>query len=123
VNNESNIKTNAEVRRWYLEQVSHIPEFNEQWLEQGLSVRERAELAWRIRHEARLDARAMMADPTEVELLRERDMAEYGNPDGPTFEFLVTQLQEAGLEGNAVYEAIVEGSYRTNTGVNRKLGL
>ncbi len=64
----------------------------------------------------------MMIDPAEVELLRARDLAEYGNPDG-TFEFLVKRLKEAGLEGDAVYEAIVEGSYRTNAGVNRKLGL
>jgi hypothetical protein len=30
-----------------------------------------------------------MADPTEVELLRARDMVLYGNADGPTFAFLV----------------------------------
>lgn len=64
-----------------------------------------------------------MADPVEVELLRARDVAEYGNPNGPTFEFLVKKLKEAGLEGDAVYEAVIEGSYRTDTGVNRKLGL
>jgi hypothetical protein len=123
VSNGSNFKTNAEVRRWYLEQVARIPELNKQWLGQGLSARERAEAAWRIRHEARLKARAMMADPAEIKLLRERDMAEYGNPDGPTFEFLVTQLQKAGLEGDAVYEAIIEGSYRTSAGMNGKLEL
>lgn len=121
--NEASGKTNAEIRSWYLAQVAHVPELNKQWLEQGLSARARAEAAWRIRHEARLQARAMMADPGEVELLRERDMAAYGNPDGPTFEFLVNQLQQAGLEGDAVYEAIIAGSYRTNIDVNRKLGL
>ena len=123
MNDAPHIKTNAEVRRWYLEEVARIPELNKRWLEQGLSLRERAAAAWRVRHEARLKARAMMADPAEVELLRERDLAEYGDPDGPTFEFLVKQLQEAGLEGDAVYEAMIEGSYRTNTGINRKLGL
>lgn len=65
----------------------------------------------------------MMANPAEVEMLRERDLAEYGNPDGPTFEFLVTQLQEASVEGDAIYEAIIDGSYRTNPLINRKLGL
>lgn len=123
VSNESNVKTNAEIRRWYFKQVAHIPELNKQWLEQGLSTRERAEAAWRIRHEARLKARAVMADPAEVELLHERDTAEYGNPDGPTFEFLVKQLEEAGLEGDAVYNAIIEASSRTNVGVNRELRL
>lgn len=114
-------KTNAEVRKWYLEQVALIPELNRQWLAQGFAVRERAETAWRIRHDARLRARAMMADPAEVELLRQRDMAEYGHPDGPTFEFLEKQLREDGLEGDALYEAIVEGAYRTNAGVNKRL--
>ncbi|MBI4641504.1 MAG: hypothetical protein HY731_12465, partial [Candidatus Tectomicrobia bacterium] len=51
------------------------------WIAAGLSVRVRAERAWRIRHEARLETRAMMADPTEIELLRVRDMAVYSSPD------------------------------------------
>ncbi len=65
----------------------------------------------------------MMANPVEVELLRARDMAEYGNPNGPTFEFLVEQAKKAGLEGDAVYESIIDGSYRTDAGTNRSLGL
>jgi hypothetical protein len=56
----------------------------------------------------------MMADPREVDLLQARDVSQYGNPDGPTFEYLVQQLTNAGLEGDAVYEAIIEGSYRTD---------
>lgn len=76
-----------------------------------------------MRHEARLEARAMMTDPTEVALLRARDMISYGNPDGPTFEFLVEQARQAGLEEQAIYDAIIDGSYRTNIGINRQLGL
>jgi hypothetical protein len=86
----------------------------------GEGARERA---WRIRHNARLKARAMMADSEEVEMLEVRDIVEYGSADGPTFEFLVKECQDAGLKGNAVYEAIIEGSYRTNRGINKKLGL
>lgn len=116
-------KTNTEIRQWYLEQVAHIPELNKQWLAKGLSARERAETAWRIRHEARLAARALMTDQAEIELLRARDVAAYGNPNGPTFKFLVEKLKGAGLDEDAVYEAIIEGSYRTDTRVNRKFGL
>jgi len=65
----------------------------------------------------------MMADAVEVELLRERDMTKYGNPDGPTFEFLVERLRDAGLEGEAAYEVIIDESYRTNVELNNKLGL
>jgi hypothetical protein len=116
-------KTNAEIRRWYLERVAAITELNNEWVRQGLSARERAEAAWRIRHEARLEARSMMADAVELELLRERDMAKYGNPDGPTFEFLVERLQDAGLEGDVAYEVIIDESYRTNVELNNRLGL
>jgi len=116
-------RTNAQIRQRYLEQVSAIPALNQQWLTEGLSARERAEKAWSIRYTARLEARAMMADLREVELLRARDMAIYGNPDGPTFEFLVEQGRRAGLEEQAIYEAIIEGSYRTNVGINRSFGL
>jgi hypothetical protein len=116
-------RTNAEIRQWYLDQVSAIPELNQQWLATGLSARERAEKAWRIRHTARLEARAMMSDPAEVDLLRARDVTLYGNPDGPTFAFLIDQGRHAGLEEQAIYEAIIAGAYRTNAGINRKFGL
>lgn len=116
-------QTNAEIRKWYLKEVALIHELNKQWLAQGLSAKERAKKAWRIRHEARLKARAMMPDPEEVEMLEARDIVEYGSADGPTFEFLVKECQDAGLKGSTVYEAIIEGSYRTNRGVNEELGL
>ena len=116
-------RTNAEIRQWYMDQVAPIPDLNRQWLAEGLSAGERAAKAWSIRHTARLDARAMMGDPTEVELLRARDMALYGNVDGPPFEFLVEQGRQEGLEEQAVYEAIFEGAYRTNVGINRRFGL
>jgi hypothetical protein len=76
-----------------------------------------------MRHEARLKARAMMTDPSEVALLRARDMAHYGNLDGPTFEFLVEQARKSGLEEHAIYDAIIDDSYRTNIGINQRLGL
>jgi hypothetical protein len=125
VSDESNInrpKTNTEIRQWYLDRVAIIPELNLEWIKQGLSARERAEAAWRIRHEARLEARSMMANPAEAGLLRARDMSKYGSPDGPTLEFLVERLREAGLEGDAVYEAIIDHSYKTDAELNKRLG-
>ncbi|ETX05653.1 MAG: hypothetical protein ETSY2_21725 [Candidatus Entotheonella gemina] len=116
-------RTNAEIRQWYREQVARILDFNRQWITEGYSARERAERAWRIRHDARIEARNMMTEPREVELLQARDMAVYGDPNGPTFEFLVEQARHAGLEEYAIYEAIIDGSYRTNADINRRLGL
>lgn len=114
--NPAKPKTNAEIRIWYLDRVASIEKLNEQWIANGISPRARAEAAWRVRSEARLLARSMMADPREVELLRARDARQYGRPEGPTFEFLVQRLRNEGLEGDAVYEAIIEGSYRTHVG-------
>ena len=37
--------------------------------------------------------------------------------------FSVQEWRDAGLKGNAVYVAIIEGARRTNRGVNKKLGL
>ncbi len=115
--------TNSEIRQWYLQQTAKIVELNQEWIRQGLSAQERAEAAWRIRHEARLTARSMMSNATEVEFLRARDLSKYGNPDGPTFELLIGQLRQAGLIGDEVFEAIITGAYRTNEGINKSLGL
>jgi hypothetical protein len=115
--------TNTEIRSWYLNRVSAIPRLNNEWIQEGRSVRERAEAAWRIRHEARLEARSLMDNRSEVELLRQRDQAKYGNSDGPTFDFLVERLRTAGFEGDAIFEAIINGSYRTDRELNRRLGL
>lgn len=115
--------TNLEVREWYLKRVARIPELNKKWLAQKMPLKERAKAAWKVRHDARLKAREMMTNPEDVRNLQRRDIDLYGNPDGPTFDFLVEKLQNEGLEGNDVYKAIIEDSYHTNAGVNKKLGL
>jgi hypothetical protein len=126
VSDASNVgkpKTNAEIRRWYLKRVATIADLNQEWINRGLSALERAEAAWGIRYEARLAARSMMVNKAEVELLSARDMATYGNPGGPTFDFLVSRLKDAGLEGDAVYEAVIDASYKTDAELNSILGL
>lgn len=115
-------KSNEEIRRLYLESIAHIPELDENWVQKGMSLKERASAAWGVRHEMRVEARSAMADRTDVELLKARDMAKYGSPDGPTFEYLVEQLRKAGLGEDEVYQAILDGSYRTNAKVNRMFG-
>lgn len=116
-------KTNSEIRRWYLERITTIVELNQAWIRRGLPARDRAERAWRIRHEARRAARSMMGDKRERELLRARDTIKNGSPDGPSFEFLVARLKEVGIEGDDIYEAIIAGSHRTDSELNRLLGL
>jgi hypothetical protein len=64
----------------------------------------------------------MMSDPAELAALQERDRAKYGNPDGPTFEWLLERARAKGLEGDAAYLSIVESAQRTDASVNKGLG-
>lgn len=114
--------SNQEIRRWYLSQVSKLPLLNEAWIKHGISAEERARRAWKLRHDARLQAREMMENPLEVKLLQDRDMKYYGSPDGPTFEFLVAKAGKLGLKGDKIYEVIVADSFTTNSDVDKKFG-
>jgi hypothetical protein len=115
--------TNRDIRAWYGERVAEISKLNEEWISQGFGVAERAFRAWRIRHDARIQARSMMENPIEVEDLRERDRRLYGNPEGPTFDQLVQDGQTRGLEQDEVYDRIISGSQTTNRKVNKLLDL
>lgn len=116
-------RTNAEIRQWYNDQVSVVSERNEQWAKEGASVEERALRAYEIRHNARIQARAMMRDKEEVEMLRARDMKKYGNFDGPSFDYLVEKNSKKGMKGDSIYEAILGSSARTNAKYNEKYGV
>jgi hypothetical protein len=114
---------NARIREHYLALVSRIAPANEAWVKEGVPPEERARRAYQMRHDARLTARAMMGDPAEVADLQARDREKYGNPDGPTFEQLVESGKKKGRSGDALYQAIVESSQRTDNIVNEMFGL
>ena len=116
-------KTNREIREWYFEQVARIRILNDQWIEEGLLVQVRAYRTWEIRHSSRLRSRTMMGNQRQIHLLQERDLTKYGNPDGPTFQFLVENNEKLGLVGDAIYEAIIVSSMKMNIGVNKRLRL
>ncbi|OQW95111.1 MAG: hypothetical protein BWK79_03530 [Beggiatoa sp. IS2] len=120
---EKSLKTNEEIRQWYNDEVGKIPSLNEKWLSEGINAEERAKRAHEIRHNARLGARAMMQNKQEVTDLQARDQEKYGNPDGPTFEYLVEKNRQKSLQGDAVYEDIIGSSNRTNREYNEKFGV
>jgi hypothetical protein len=113
--------TNAQVRHWYKDQVSRIPSLNLSWIASGESSHDRARKAWELRHNARLKARELMENPDEVQLLRNRDVEKYGNPDGPTFNYLVDYWKRQGLKGDKIHEAIINDAQTTNEKVDQKL--
>lgn len=115
--------TDREIRGLYVCRALSIGAEDAAWVAEGLDAQTRARRAFQIRHDARMIARAMMADPAAVAALRARDQERYGHPDGPTWEWLVAKNQEKGLSGDAVYEAIVASAQVTNDAVNRSFGL
>ncbi|MCP4694759.1 MAG: hypothetical protein GY859_42420 [Desulfobacterales bacterium] len=88
-----------------------------------MDAAERAKRAYEIRHNARINARALMKNRLEVEMLRARDMEKYGHPDGPTFLRLVEKNCAKGLRGDEIYEAIVQSSSRTSAEFNKRFGI
>jgi hypothetical protein len=115
--------SNRDVRARYVCWVGRIGALNEQWKAEGLAVAERAKRAYEARHMARVTARAMMTSADEVRLLQERDRAKYGNPDGPTFDWLVEKAKKKGLAGDQVFEDIIASAQKTDEATNKAFGL
>jgi hypothetical protein len=115
--------SNKDIRVRYLCDVAQIAPQNIEWKTQNVSIEERAKKAFEIRHNARKTARAMMQSTAEVDMLKQRDQAKYGSPDGPTFDWLVEKAKGKGLTGDAIYQEIIESAQRTNEDVNKALGL
>jgi hypothetical protein len=115
--------TDRQIRQLYLERAAAIGERDSQLRAQGQSAEARARAAYQARHDARMIARAMMQDEAAVKVLEARDQVKYGDPDGPTFEYLVERGREKGREGDAIFESIVESAQQTDAATNRSLGL
>jgi len=115
--------TDRQVRQLYLERVALIAGHDQQAKTAGKSAEARARAAFQTRHDARMTARAMMADQEAVKGLEARDRVKYGDPEGPTFESLAERAGAKGLAGDAVFESIVQSAQRTSEATNAGLGL
>lgn len=111
---------NTKVRNWYNESVAIIPKMNEQWIRHGVSLEDRALLAYNIRHDARLQARKLMSKPAEVEMLQARDLIKYKNPNGPSFEQLYKKYEAIGYRNEQIYQSIIDNAKVTNPEYNAK---
>jgi len=112
--------TDCEIRKWYNYQVVAIPLINKRWIDKGLTAEQRAQKAFTLRHNARINARYMMPNQEEVKALQVRDQKKYGNPDGPTFAYLVKKHQKKGLNGKELYQSIIKSSSRTDSTYNEQ---
>lgn len=111
-------KTNCEIRIWYNYQVVAIGKINAKWESDGLDLETRARRAYELRHNARVNARYMMQNKAEVKELQARDLVKYGNPNGPTFEYLLKKNTDKGLSEAEGFQSIIDSSSRTSAVYN-----
>lgn len=111
-------KTNCEIRLWYNYQVVAVGIINKKWEQDGIDLKTRAHKAYEMRHQARVNARSMMQNKDQVKALQARDQQKYGNPDGPTFEYLLKKNTDNGLSLEAAYQSIIDSSSRTDSRYN-----
>ncbi|MEZ4949433.1 MAG: hypothetical protein R2784_08605 [Saprospiraceae bacterium] len=110
--------TDCEIRLWYNYQIVAIGVINEKWKQEGMDLKSRAKMAYEMRHDARVNARFLMQDKDAVSALQARDFEKYGNPDGPTFEFLIQLNTDKGLTIEEAYQAIIDSSSKTDKRYN-----
>ncbi|MCB9547862.1 MAG: hypothetical protein H6706_18740 [Myxococcales bacterium] len=113
----------AAIRWIYVCRAYGIAAANRGWRAEGQAAEQRARQASDIRRVAKSTARAMMADQALAASLGQRDQEKYGDPEGPTFDWLVEKARASGLTGDAVYEDIVRSAAHTNDEVNASLGI
>lgn len=113
--------TNEDVRDVYLCRITEIAEADKALQGASKTLLERAKAAYEHRHHARVTARAMMASEFEVKALQGRDQKKYGNPDGPTFEYLVEKGRKKGKSDDDVYASIIESSQRSDRKTNKQV--
>lgn len=105
--------SNCEARRWYLKMLGDLPAIDDSLKRQAIDLRGRSLCAYSLRRAARIGARAMMASQFDVVGLRLRDILKYGNPDGPSFTYLLGEKEES-----RDYEKIILSARRVSATAN-----
>ena len=106
-------KGNTEVRKWYLDSVSNIPDT----IDPSLPMIEKAQKAFEARNRIRTEARNMMADEAT------RKMLDQERPN-KTFEELVkSKMERKGMTREEAIEDIYKTATKTNANVNKEFGL
>jgi hypothetical protein len=110
---QSDEKTLAgcDARMGYKQIVSSISEVDNQLVDQGSSIENRALCAYQIRHEARIHTRRQMDNRINLGLIRLFDYVRYGQLDGPTFDNL---RHDKAL----TYTDIIQSASKTNKDIN-----
>jgi hypothetical protein len=120
-----------ETRSRYLARIREIPEELDRLQAEGMSLEGQARRASEVRHEARMVARGWTEDQLRSGDESRRDLAKYGNPDGPSFEdaceqarrSLVRRGRPAGrITDDEVYREVIAAAQRTDARTNAAAG-
>lgn len=122
---------NAVTRVWYN---SFLNAFKKNWKKQledqvtnkQITLEQYAQIAFEVRHHARITIRDHMSDNAGLAAIRDRDLKVYGNPDGPTFKSMIERrLEKQKAEADPTYpnldkayRSIIDTSTKTNKLVN-----
>jgi hypothetical protein len=115
----------AELRTLYNRvEKEDMPAWQQELQKAGVSKEVQARLANLHRTEIKLFTRDLMTDESSKELLYLRDLAVYGNRNGPTFDWLMeknTDPEKGKMTQDQSYDAIIKGSQTSNKNVNKDL--
>lgn len=115
-NYNSGSLSDEEARDVYAHGELRMRELNDQLIKQGLSAEERAKIMFDQRNSLRSWVRDLMRDRAEAADITAK------NPN-LTWAEIVAQRRARGLEGDALYDSIIESSTRSRTSVNDALGI
>ena len=104
---------NTDVRRWYVDNVSHIPDS----IDKSLPFEEQARLAFEARNRLRTEARNMMADEET------RKMLDKLRPNKTFEELIESKMKRKGMTREEAIRDIYETATKTNADVNKELGI
>jgi hypothetical protein len=108
--------SNAETRTVYTTFELWMKDVHEQLARDGANLEVRARTMSGMRADLRTWTRTLMSDREKA-----AQLATYER--NPSFDDLVAKQRDRGLEGDAIYAAIIESSTRSRTSVNETLGI
>jgi RHS repeat-associated protein len=109
-----------EVRANYDAGAEEIADTADSMQRQGKPLKEIAKTLSDMRRANRIAARQKMSSWLDVQMLEARDFAKYGDPDGPSFEWKISQAQSKGLTGDDVWKYIISSASRTDQATSER---
>lgn len=108
--------SDALCREWYHAYIDESVPFVEGLESTGLfSKKMLAEIAFELRHAARMGSRARMDSWTSLKMIEIRDWWKYSSTEGPDFNYLFNKEKNKGKTDSESYDAILDSFKRTSS--------